>query len=67
MLKFEMIKKAGAWVTVSDQTIEDVKEATGEELKQQHQGIDNLRRYFEENPKIGKYLFNKFIEVLKKS
>ncbi len=67
LLKFDMIKKAGAWVTVSEDVIEDVKKDTGEEFKQQHQGMDNLRRYFEENPKIGKYLFNKFIDVLKKS
>ncbi len=67
MLKFEMIKKAGAWVTVNEEVIEEVKKDTGEDFKQQHQGMDNLRRYFEENPKIGKYLFNKFIEVLKKS
>jgi len=67
LLKFDMIKKAGAWVTVSEDIIEDVKKDTGEEFKQQHQGMDNLRRYFEENPKIGKYLFSKFIDVLKKS
>ena len=62
-----MAKKAGAWVTVNEEVIEEVKKDTGEDFKQQHQGMDNLRRYFEENPKIGKYLFNKFIEVLKKS
>jgi len=37
------------------------------DFKKQHQGVDNLRKYFEENKEIGKYLFNKFIEVLKKS
>ncbi len=36
-------------------------------MKHQHQGFDNLRKYFEENDKIGKYIFNKFREVLKKS
>ena len=44
-----------------------VKKETGEEMKNQHQGFDNLRKYFEENDKIGKYIFNKFREVLKKS
>ena len=37
------------------------------EFKKQHQGVDNLRKYFEENKEIGKYLFNKFREVLKKA
>ncbi len=48
-------------------TIEDVKENLNFEFKKQHQGIDNLRKYFEENPEVGKYLFKKFIQVLKKS
>ena len=67
MLMWDMAKAKGAWVTIEDETIEDVKENLDFELKKQHQGIDKLRIYFEENPKIGKYLFKKFIEVLKKS
>lgn len=67
MLAWDMAKKAGAWVTVSEELIEEVKKETGLELKQQHQGIDNLRKYFEENKEIGKYLFNKFRDTLKKS
>ena len=67
LIAFDMAKKAGAWVTVSDELISEVEEKTGEEFKKQHQGADNLRKYFEENPKIGKYIFNKFRETLKKS
>ena len=67
MLAWDMAKKAGAWVTVSEELIEEVKQETGLEFKQQHQGIDNLRKYFEENKEIGKYLFNKFRDVLKKA
>ncbi len=67
MLMWDMAKAKGAWVTVSDDIIEEVKEATSLEFKKQHQGIDNLRKYFEENKEIGKYLFNKFRDVLKKS
>tara|TARA_R100000808_G_scaffold24932_1_gene59563 strand:+ start:40635 stop:41729 length:1095 start_codon:yes stop_codon:yes gene_type:complete len=67
MLAWDMAKKAGAWVTVSEELIEEVKQETGLEFKQQHQGIDNLRKYFEENKEIGKYLFNKFRDTLKKS
>jgi len=65
--QFDMAKKSGAWVSISEELIKEVKKETGEEMKNQHQGFDNLRKYFEENDKIGKYIFNKFREVLKKS
>tara|TARA_Y100000004_G_scaffold196884_2_gene268555 strand:+ start:413 stop:1504 length:1092 start_codon:yes stop_codon:yes gene_type:complete len=67
LLAFDMAKKAGAWVTISDELVDEVEKETKLEFKKQHQGMDNLRKYFEENPNIGKYLFNKFREVLKKS
>ena len=61
-----MATAKGAWVTISDEIIEEVKKEIDIELKKQHQGIDNFRKYFEENKEIGKYLFNKFRNVLKK-
>ncbi len=67
MLAWEMATAKGAWVTISDEIIEEVKTETGLELKKQHQGVDNLSKYFEEEKEIGKYLFTKFREVLKKS
>jgi hypothetical protein len=44
-----------------------VEKETKLEFKKQHQGMDNLKKYFTENPEIGKYLFNKFRNALKKS
>lgn len=67
LLAFDMAKKAGAWVTISDDIIEEVKKETGLEFKKQHQGMDNLKKYFEENKEIGKYLFYKFRDTLKKA
>ena len=67
MLAWEMAAAKGAWVTISDEIIEEVKTEAGLELKKQHQGVDNLSKYFEEEKEIGKYLFAKFREVLKKS
>jgi|TARA_R110000824_G_scaffold6308_1_gene29179 RecA/RadA recombinase len=64
---FDMAQAKGAWVTVSDEIIEEVKEKLDLDFKKQHQGVDNLRKYFEENTEIGKYLFKKFRNVLKKS
>ena len=49
------------------ESIEEVQKETGLEFKKQHQGMDNLRKYFEDNVEIGKYLFRKFREALKKS
>ena len=66
MLGWEMAHAKGAWVSISDEIIEEVKEGTGLELKKQHQGVDNLRKYLEENKDIGKHLFYKFRETLKK-
>ena len=67
MLAWDMAEAKGAWITISDNIIEEVKEKTKLEFKKQHQGMDNLCKYFEENKEIGKYLFYKFRDVLKKS
>lgn len=63
LLAWEFIKKAGAWITFSDSLIEEVKKA-GLELEKQHQGMDNLRKYLEENENLTKFLFEKFKNVL---
>ena len=67
MLAWDMATAKGAWITISDDLIEEVKEKKDLELKKQHQGMDNLRKYFEENKEIGKYIFFKFRDTLKKS
>jgi hypothetical protein len=67
LLQWEMATAKGAWVTISDELIEEVKKELKLELKKQHQGVDNLRKYFEENKDIGKYIFYKFRETLKKA
>jgi RecA/RadA recombinase len=67
MLAWDMAVAKGAWVTISDELVEEVQKELKVELKKQHQGMDNLRKYFEENKEIGKYIFNKFREALKKA
>jgi hypothetical protein len=67
LLMWDMAIAKGAWVTISDEIVEEVKEKTGLEFKKQHQGMDNLRKYFTDNKEIGKYLFKKFRETLKKA
>ena len=67
LLAWEMATAKGAWITIADDLIQEVKEKTSLELKKQHQGMDNLRKYFEEEKEIGKYIFFKFRDTLKKS
>lgn len=63
ILSWEFAMAKGAWVTFSDDLIEELKKQNLE-LKKQHQGIDNLRLYLEENPQITDYFYNKFINTL---
>ena len=67
LLMWGMATAKGAWVTISDELAEEVEKELGVEFKKQHQGMDNLRKYFTENQDIGKYLFNKFRNTLKKA
>jgi hypothetical protein len=67
LLMWEMAVAKGAWVTISDEIAAEVEEKTGLEFKKQHQGMDNLRKYLTDNKEIGKYLFNKFRDTLKKA
>jgi len=63
ILSWEFATAKGAWVTFSDEIIDELKNANLE-LKKQHQGIDNLRSYLEENKPIVDYFYNKFINTL---
>jgi RecA/RadA recombinase len=63
ILSWEFASAKGAWVTFSDEIIEELKKSNIE-LKKQHQGIDNLRSYLEENKQITEYFYDKFIKTL---
>jgi len=63
ILSWEFAIAKGAWVTFTDDIIEELKKSNLE-LKKQHQGIDNLRSYLEENKNITNYFYNKFINTL---
>jgi len=63
ILSWEFATAKGAWVTFSDEIIDELKKSNIE-LKKQHQGIDNLRSYLEENKQITDYFYNKFITTL---
>lgn len=63
ILAWEFASSKGAWITFTDEIIDECK-GVGLELKKQHQGIDNLRLYLEENKNITDYFYNKFIKTL---
>lgn len=63
ILSWDFATAKGAWVTFSDEIIDELKNSNIE-LKKQHQGIDNLRSYLEENKQITDYFYNKFISTL---
>ena len=65
LLMFELIVAKGAWITVSEELIAELKKA-GMEMDKQHQGMDNFRTYLESKPEITQYLFDKFKKALKK-
>ena len=65
LLMFELIVAKGAWITVSEELIAELKKA-GTEMDKQHQGMDNFRTYLESKPEITQYLFDKFKKALKK-
>ena len=63
ILSWEFASAKGAWVTFTDEIIEELKKENLE-LKKQHQGSDNLRSYLEDNKPIVDYFYNKFINTL---
>ena len=66
MLMWDMAVAKGAWITVSDEFIEELK-AVDIDCEKQHQGEENFYKYLEDNPKIVEYTVNKFKDILKES
>ena len=65
LLAWEFAHAKGAWITITDELIKELAD-NNLELPKQHQGEANLKNFLEEHSDITKYLFNKFISVLKK-
>jgi len=63
LIAWQFVTAKGAWITVGDDLINELKEKNLE-LKKQHQGIDNLRVYLEDNKPIVDYFYSKFIQTL---
>jgi hypothetical protein len=59
LMSFEKLSKKGAWLTIDQDLADEIKTKVGKEVVILHQGVDNLRKYLEENEDITDYLFNK--------
>lgn len=65
LLSWQFAIAKGAWVTIADNLLNELKD-NKLEMDKQHQGVDNLRKYLEEKTEIRDYLFNKFRDALNK-
>ena len=65
LLMWELATSKGAWISIDDDLIKELTNIDLE-LQKQHQGEERFCKYLEENPKITKYLFDKFKNVLDK-
>ena len=65
LLMFEMIAAKGAWITVSDDLLQEL-EKNDLKIEKQHQGMESFRKCLEENKDVCAYLFKKFKNVLTK-
>lgn len=63
LILWEIVKKAGAWITVPDEVVAELAEH-GMECKNKLQGIKGLYSLLEENNDICDYFYNKFIKLM---
>jgi RecA/RadA recombinase len=63
LLQWKMAEAKGAWIIVADELIKELQEA-GLEMVSKHQGIDNFRKYLENEQEICGYLFKKLKNAL---
>jgi RecA/RadA recombinase len=66
LIQWGFAKKSGAWIAFDKALIEEIKKETDQDLPEKIQGMEQLRTFLEENPKICGYLFNKFKTALSK-
>ena len=66
LVTWDMVKKVGAWFKVNDEEKAAMTKINPDAPEQFH-GLDKLRKFLEDNPKITDYYFNKFKNVLSKN
>lgn len=61
--KWGLLVRGGAWYSFESSIAKDVKEKLNFELQAKIQGFNNMLVYFEENPALVQYLFNRIRAV----
>lgn len=64
LFKWNKAVKKGAWITIDDGLIAEIKKDIKEDMPKQHNGMNQLREYLEANPKITNYLFSRFKNIM---
>jgi hypothetical protein len=59
LLQFQKITKSGSWFYIAEDIIKGAKEKTGVDIPEKVQGMENIRLFLEEQPKVTDYLFVK--------
>lgn len=63
LLSFQLVKKAGAWISFDEEVVKEAKK-DGIELRDKVQGVNALFEYLEEDKTVLKYFFDKFKKIL---
>jgi RecA/RadA recombinase len=66
LIQWGFAKKSGAWIAFDKSLSEEIKKETNQEFPEKIQGMEQLRTFLEENPKICNFLFEKFKTALSK-
>jgi RecA/RadA recombinase len=66
LIQWGFAKKSGAWIAFDKSLTDEIKKETEQEFPEKIQGMEQLRTFLEENPKICNYLFEKFKTALSK-
>jgi RecA/RadA recombinase len=66
LIQWGFAKKSGAWIAFDKPLSEEIKKETNQEFPEKIQGMEQLRTFLEENPKICNFLFEKFKTALSK-
>jgi hypothetical protein len=64
MLGWELITKAGSWLSIDAKVRAEIEEATGVKLPEKVQGLDKCYTMLETEPKATQFLFDKFCSLI---
>lgn len=64
MLMWNLLEKSGSWLSISQTLIDELK-SVNINMPDKLQGIDNVRKWLEDNPDATKFLYNKFSQLIK--